>query len=272
MLTIGEFARFTGVSVRRLRHYDALGLLPPASVDVATGYRRYTAAQFHRLHRLLALQDLGFTLEQMGPVLDAQVGAHEMRAMLLARHAELVDAIEADRARLGRIEARLRLIEREMEMPDLQFEDKSLPAVLLAQITDEVERVEEIGARIGPMFGRLMGGVMGAGIEPAGANVAWYEGRGERTGIGAAVPIAEDARAEAESIAGVEVSTLSAVERAVTVVHHGAMDTIGETWQALETEVERRGLHAVGTCREVYLEEPQDNPDAWVTELQQPVG
>ncbi|WP_374457242.1 MerR family transcriptional regulator [Nocardioides sp.] len=271
MLTIGEFARFAGVSVRRLRHYDALGLLPPASVDPVTGYRHYTAGQFRRLHRLLALQDLGFTLEQMGPVLDAQVGAHEMRAMLLARRAEVSDAIAADRARLGRIEARLRLIEREIAMPDLQFEDKPLPAVLLAQLTDEVESVEEIGPRIGPMFGRLMGGVMEAGIEPAGPNVAWYEGRGERTGIGAAVPITEDTRARAEGVAGVEVTTLPVVDRAVTVVHHGAMDTIGETWQALEAEVERRGLRSVGRCREVYLEEPQDNPDAWVTELQQPV-
>jgi DNA-binding transcriptional MerR regulator/effector-binding domain-containing protein len=271
MLTIGEFARFTGVSVRRLRHYDALGLLPPASVDPLTGYRHYTAGQFTRLHRLLALQDLGFTLEQMGPVLDAQVGAHEMRAMLLARRAEVTDAIAADRVRLERIEARLRLIEREIAMPDLQFEEKPLPATLLAQLTDEVDSVEEIGPRIGPMFGRLVGGVRGAGVEPSGPNLAWYEGRGERTGIGAAVPISEDARDRVAGIEGVEVTTLPEVARAITVVHLGAMDTIGETWQALEAEAERRGLRAVGTCREVYLEEPQDNPDAWVTELQQPV-
>ena len=52
MLSIGEFARHLGVSVRMLRHYDALGLLIPAHVDPSTGYRHYTAAQLDRGNRL----------------------------------------------------------------------------------------------------------------------------------------------------------------------------------------------------------------------------
>jgi effector-binding domain-containing protein len=49
------------------------------------------------------------------------------------------------------------------------------------------------------------------------------------------------------------------------------VDTIGDTWQALVRHVEEQGLELAGSCREVYLEAPQDDPDAWVTELQQPV-
>jgi DNA-binding transcriptional MerR regulator len=45
MFSIGEFARLGGVSVRPLRHYDEIGLLRPATVDQATGYRGYTADQ-----------------------------------------------------------------------------------------------------------------------------------------------------------------------------------------------------------------------------------
>ncbi|CAM5723362.1 MerR family transcriptional regulator OS=Streptomyces alboniger OX=132473 GN=CP975_16230 PE=4 SV=1 [Streptomyces alboniger] len=45
MFTIGDFARHGRVSVRMLRHYDATGLLRPAHVDPATGYRYYSAAQ-----------------------------------------------------------------------------------------------------------------------------------------------------------------------------------------------------------------------------------
>lgn len=81
MLSIGEFAFHGGVSVRMLRHYDALGLLTPAEVDPHSGYRRYRPAQLTRLNRLLTLKDLGFTLEQIGPVLDAEVSAGELRAM-----------------------------------------------------------------------------------------------------------------------------------------------------------------------------------------------
>jgi DNA-binding transcriptional MerR regulator len=64
MFTIGEFATTGRVSVRMLRHYDAVGLLRPARVEEHSGYRYYDARQLRSLNRLLALKDLGFTLEQ----------------------------------------------------------------------------------------------------------------------------------------------------------------------------------------------------------------
>jgi DNA-binding transcriptional MerR regulator len=52
MVSIGEFARLGGVSVRALRHYDEIGLLRPASVDPETGYRCYAPAQLGQLNRI----------------------------------------------------------------------------------------------------------------------------------------------------------------------------------------------------------------------------
>lgn len=52
MLSIGDFARLGQVSVRMLRHYDGIGLLRPARVDAATGYRRYAVDQIARLNRI----------------------------------------------------------------------------------------------------------------------------------------------------------------------------------------------------------------------------
>jgi hypothetical protein len=49
MFGIGDFARLGLVSVRMLRHYDAIGLLRPAHVDPFTGHRSYQAAQLARL-------------------------------------------------------------------------------------------------------------------------------------------------------------------------------------------------------------------------------
>ena len=45
LMTIGRFARLTGLTVKALRHYDELGLLRPAAVDPETGYRLYGAEQ-----------------------------------------------------------------------------------------------------------------------------------------------------------------------------------------------------------------------------------
>ena len=63
MFSIGEFARHGRVSVRMLRHYDAIGLLQPACIDPASGYRSYRASQLAELNRVIALKDLGFTLQ-----------------------------------------------------------------------------------------------------------------------------------------------------------------------------------------------------------------
>ena len=57
---------------------------------------------------------------------------------------------------------------------------------------------------------------------------------------------------------------------ALTTVHHGAMDTVGDTWQELVRQAEVQGCRLTGPGRELYLEMPED-PSAWVTELQQPV-
>ena len=96
MFSIGEFARHGRVSVRMLRHYDTIGLLRPASVDAATGYRFYQAGQLAELNRIIALKDLGFTLQQVQAILAEQVSAAELRGMLKLRRAE----IQAEKARL----------------------------------------------------------------------------------------------------------------------------------------------------------------------------
>ena len=96
MFTIGDFARMGRVSVRMLRHYDRIGLLPPARVDVYTGYRYYTADQLRRLNRVVALKDLGFTLAEVARILDADVEPAELRGMLRLRRAQVAEQITAD--------------------------------------------------------------------------------------------------------------------------------------------------------------------------------
>lgn len=93
MFTIGDFARHGRVSARMLRHYDAIGLLRPDRTDPDTGYRYYGPAQLARLNRVIALKDLGFTLQQVRAVLDEQVDVDELRGMLRLRRAELEGAM-----------------------------------------------------------------------------------------------------------------------------------------------------------------------------------
>src|SRR5436190_10958270 len=116
MFSIGDFARLGRVSVRMLRHYDVIGLLRPAAVDPASGYRFYRADQLRRLNRVIALKDLGFTLQQVQAILDDPVDVAELRGMLRLRRAQLEAQLAADADRLSGVEARLRMIESEGHM------------------------------------------------------------------------------------------------------------------------------------------------------------
>ena len=69
VLKIGEFARVAQVSLATLRHYEKLGLLKPMVLDPDTGYRYYSLDQLSRLNRILALKDLGFSLERIAQIL-----------------------------------------------------------------------------------------------------------------------------------------------------------------------------------------------------------
>ena len=68
-LTIGEFGRRSGLSVKALRLYDLSGLLPPAEVDPASGYRRYAISQLDRARRISLLRRLDMPLAVVAEVL-----------------------------------------------------------------------------------------------------------------------------------------------------------------------------------------------------------
>ncbi|NGO69997.1 MerR family transcriptional regulator [Streptomyces boncukensis] len=281
MFSIGAFAAHGRVSVRMLRHYDAVGLLRPARVDPASGYRYYTADQLARLNRIIALKDLGFTLQQVRVILDERepVSAEELRGMLRLREAELEASLAADAARLARVGARLRMIESEGRMSsgdDVVI--KSLPAVRVAELTGLAERSEPdaIGPVIQPLYGELLERLETAGVALAGNGLAYYEetGAGEDGDGGDAVRVHAAVQIDPGTPPDVpgafEVRDLPAVECAATLVHRGSMDEVMPSLQTLARWIEANGYRSAGYPRELQLS-CEGGPDQWVTELQEPV-
>jgi DNA-binding transcriptional MerR regulator len=128
MFKIGEFAQIGRVSGRQLRHYDRLGLLQPVNTDPATGYRYYSAKQLPRLNRILALKALGFSLEQVGRMLDEDVPADELRGMLTIRKAQVEQSLAEEQLALRQIESRILQIEEQGALLDYDVVVKSEPA------------------------------------------------------------------------------------------------------------------------------------------------
>ncbi|MDK2122647.1 MerR family transcriptional regulator [Parachitinimonas caeni] len=103
LLKIGDLAKRTGLTVRTLHHYDELGLLSPSARSDA-GYRLYNREDIARLHRILALRQLGLPLAEIGETLASQGSAlpalidRQLQALAL----QITEAI-ALRDRLGRL-------------------------------------------------------------------------------------------------------------------------------------------------------------------------
>lgn len=116
MYKIGDFSRIARVSSRLLRYYDEIGLLKPRHSDPQTGYRFYSANQLGELNRIVVLKDLGFSLEQIAPVLKNEINAAELRGMLLMRRHDAERALASEAQKLRQIESRIAQIETEGQL------------------------------------------------------------------------------------------------------------------------------------------------------------
>lgn len=138
MFKIGDFSKLSQVSVKLLRHYDQLGLLPPAHVDERTGYRYCSAQQLMRLNRIQAFRDLGFTLEQIVSSLGEDIPPAQIRGMFRLKQAEIRQLMDTQQARLARIETRLRQIEREGALPPYEVVLKHAASHTVASIREVI--------------------------------------------------------------------------------------------------------------------------------------
>jgi DNA-binding transcriptional MerR regulator len=126
MLKIGEFSRLAKVSVKQLRHYNELGLLPAHTVDRSTGYRYYHVDQLVTLNRLLIYRSLGFSLKETRRLLRVDNPIGDLREMLTARRTALAARVQLERARLAEVEARIAEIERDGNAPRYEVAIRSV--------------------------------------------------------------------------------------------------------------------------------------------------
>ncbi len=114
-LTVGELARRSGLTVRTLHHYDAIGLLSP-SLRSDAGYRLYDRANIERLHRIQALRQLGLSLADIGKALS---GTELPLAGLIDRQ---IAQLDRELAQATHLRQRLRQLRRQLQAgqsPDL---------------------------------------------------------------------------------------------------------------------------------------------------------
>lgn len=102
MYKIGELSKLCNISVKTLRYYDSVGLLIPDEIDKFTGYRYYSAAKLSELYRIIALKELGFSLEDIKKQITAKESADIVES-LEAKMRELSELIGSTEKQLKRL-------------------------------------------------------------------------------------------------------------------------------------------------------------------------
>jgi effector-binding domain-containing protein len=269
MFRIGDFSKLSQVSVRTLRYYEEMGLLKPVQVDRFTGYRYYSVDQLPRLNRILALKDLGFTLEQIAQLLDEGLPPAQLRGMLRMKQTEIRQQVEQERERLARVEARLRQIEQEDTMSTYDVVIKKIEPQTVASLREVIPVPQDVGK----MFERLFTYLGQKGVRPAGPPSAiWHDPEYHEGDIDTEVvaPIADALPASN----GIKTVQLPCVENMACAIHQGSYEGFSQAYAAIMGWIAANGYRVAGPVREIYLRGPgptPTDPATYVTEIQVPV-
>jgi effector-binding domain-containing protein len=265
MLKIGDFSSLSQVPIKTLRYYDEMGLFGPEYVDSLSGYRYYSVTQMPRLHRILALKDLGFSLEQIGRLLKEHLSAEQLRGMYLLRETEQQERVEEEQARLSRLRARLSLIDKEQTMIN-DVVIKEVPEQWIASVRATIPNYPSVG----PLYGQVMQELHGSCA--GGLPVAlWHDPEYKDHDVDAEAgfylkqPLPTQGKVKIYQLPAVKVAS---------AVHNGAYNRLSEAYDSLLRWVGSNGYQVAGPLRELYLKCSQpvrQDDESYVTEIQVPV-
>lgn len=274
MFRIGEFAQIAQVSGRQLRFYEELGLLHPAHVDQQTGYRYYSIRQLPRLNSILALKELGLSLEQIGPLLERDLSPGELRSMLTLKRAQLERSLQEEEARLRHIESRIAQIDRDGKADGFDVILKQVSPTPFLSVNCLCESMDEVVRMV-----RTVAAEGTRQIKPALRDKLVVVARNDidagrldlDIGFSLTRPSNASVRIAGDIVLGA--GELPAVDAMATVVRTGTNAESHSAFSTVGRWVEANNYAIAGPCREVFLE-PITGPPGFegaMVEIQFPV-
>jgi DNA-binding transcriptional MerR regulator/effector-binding domain-containing protein len=273
MFRIGEFSKIAQVSGRLLRYYDELGLLQPVRIDQETGYRYYSAHQLPQLNRILALKELGLTLDQIARLLEGKVSTDEIRGMLLMKKAQIEQTVREELLRFRYIESRIAQIDRDGA---LRGDDVVLKSVSAQQFIG----VEEVSTTLTACratawdMRRLLTAQVGA-KDIGNFVVVLHSELWDLENLNVEIGFLLNNNRVLELIMpGGEVAgirELPAVEMMASTMRIGQSELGHSSYAAIGYWAEANGFRFTGPSREVFLQIERGREDEAVAEIQIPV-
>lgn len=265
-MTIGTFSRASSLSIKALRAYHDAGILVPARIDPASGYRSYTVDQLADAAIIVRLRSLDVPLEQVRRVLVAR-DPELTRAVLAAHHTRMTERLAATE----RIVAELQAGTAPTTLTPVHVRDEPATHVLSMRrtVTDD-----ELWRWVTSAHDRIVAHLAAHGAAPAGAVSATYLPEIADDGVEdvvALVPL-RDPIALVGADPDLVLGELPAARVAV-LVHAGSYDAIGDTYRMLGAWVARHAAPSGERIRERYVVGPPDVADTGLyrTEIAWPI-
>ena len=264
LLPIGRFSEICRLSISALRHYDELGLLPPAAVDADTGYRYYSIAQARDADRIRTLRFLDMPLAEIRAILSSDPAA--ARALLQGHRTRLEEAADRQRYAIALLDSMLR------EEPPEEYEihlrqTQPQPAASIRGRAAWAELGQFISGALTEIFA-IAGG---QGVRFAGPAYGIYHNAHSteaEVDLEIGIPVAEAFEPAGRVIAPVIPGGLVAA-----TVHCGRYEEVAPAYRALGEWVQEHGHETSGPPREIYLIGPDQvrEPGALRTEIVWPI-
>jgi DNA-binding transcriptional MerR regulator len=263
-VSIGDFARMTHLSVKTLRHYHDVGLLVPAEIDAATGYRYYARAQVAVAQVIRRFRDIDMPLDEVRALLAAPT-PDARNSIIRAHVGRLRSKLDETQASLGALHTILDPPTSSLEIEHRRVEETWALAIaetvsLPGFSTWWLAAFTEIRAALGSL------GVKATGPEGGLFETELFsEERGE---VVLFVPV----RGRVGGVGRTTSRVIPATELAI-VRHHGNHSDIDRAYGALGTHVAEHEIGVEGPIREHYLCSRLATTDEsrWLTEIGWPI-
>jgi DNA-binding transcriptional MerR regulator len=262
MLSIGELSRITQLTVKALRLYHEKGLLIPDQIDYDSRYRYYGRSAIEKARRIKRLKDLGFSLGEIKQIILECTDDKQLADVVAAK----IDEIDNNIKRFNNVKQNLMQFRQQMNENEstvssqADIQDEIIEPMLVCGIRFR-GRYPEVGRYIGDLFKKV-------GRFSVGKPYSLYYD-GEYKEDGADIESCVQVRKE------IDIDDIHCRElpggRALTVIHKGPYETLGDSYGKLFGYLRENELSTILPIREQYLKGPgiifRGDPQKYLTRL-----
>ena len=260
---IGMFANMNRVTIKALRYYDEQKLLVPVYVDEENGYRYYAAGQMAQLHRIIALKNMGFSIDDIRKFIE---GAEE-KSFLLVKKQEILKGIALLTDKLSQIESYLARDSINLSAPVLI---KEIPQAIVCTMKRRIKSYDAL-FELMPQMGAQMELSDCRCAQPSYCFTHYLEPEYKEEDI--LVEICEAVTEKKPDTGDIAFRVFPKVPMAACIFHKGSYNTLPESYAMLLQYIEENRYEICGNIRESYIDGVwnKETENEWLTEIQIPV-